>query len=119
MIFMEKTIKDIVLMAADAADDKKAEEIEILDVQDLTVIADYFVICSGNSETQVKAIANGIETSLSEEDIEPQKIAGKENSRWILMDYADIIIHIFHKDEREFYEIERLWADAEKILRKS
>ena len=116
---MSLSIKEIALMAAESADDRKAIDIEVLDVHELTVIADYFIICSGNSETQVKAIANGIERDLSEVDIEPQKIAGKQESRWILMDYADIIIHIFHKDEREFYELERLWADAEKILRKS
>jgi len=116
---MNINIKEIALLAAEAADDKKAVDIEILDVRELTIIADYFVICSGNSETQVKAIANGIEESLSESDIEPQKVAGKQESRWILMDYADVIIHIFHKDEREFYELERLWADAEKILRNS
>jgi len=116
---MSLSIKEIALMAAESADDRKAIDIEVLDVHELTVIADYFIICSGNSETQVKAIANGIERDLSEADIEPQKIAGKSESRWILMDYADIIIHIFHKDEREFYELERLWADAEKILRKS
>ncbi|MFP4661807.1 MAG: ribosome silencing factor [Halanaerobiales bacterium] len=116
---MSKSIKEIAVMAAEAADDKKAIDIEVLDVQELTIIADYFVICSGNSETQVKAIANGIEKELSEEGIEPQKVAGKQDSRWILMDYADVIIHIFHKDEREFYELDRLWADAEKILRNS
>ncbi|MFW5981367.1 MAG: ribosome silencing factor [bacterium] len=116
---MEKSIKDIALMAAEAADDKKANDIEVLEVKGLTTIADYFVICSGNSETQVKAISRGIEDSLSEKDIEPKKIAGKGEARWILMDYADLIIHVFHKDEREFYELERLWADAENILRKT
>ncbi|MEJ6951102.1 ribosome silencing factor [Natronospora cellulosivora (SeqCode)] len=114
---MEKSIKEIALMAAKAADDKKANDIEVLDVKDLTVIADYFVICSGNSETQVKAIARGIDESLSEKEINPKKIAGMGESRWVLMDYADIIVHVFHKDEREFYELDRLWADAEKILR--
>lgn len=115
----DKKIKETALMVAEAADDKKAVDIEVLDVRGLTVIADYFLICTGNSETQVKAIANGIEESLSEEDINPQKIAGKQEARWVLMDYADFIIHIFHKDEREFYELDRLWADAEKILRDS
>ncbi|MFW6022329.1 MAG: ribosome silencing factor [Halanaerobiaceae bacterium] len=112
-------IKKIALLAADAADDKKASDIEILDVRELTVISDYFVICTGNSETQVKAIANGVENTLSEKDIEPRKVAGKQESRWILIDYADVIVHIFHKDEREYYELERLWADAENILRNS
>ncbi|MFW6035880.1 MAG: ribosome silencing factor [Halothermotrichaceae bacterium] len=116
---MANKIKEQALMAAEAAEDKKAEEVQILEVKELTVIADYFVICSGKSETQVKAISRAVEDKLAENDIHPQKIAGKQEARWILMDYADIIVHIFHQDEREFYELERLWADAEKILRNS
>lgn len=114
-----KKIREIALLAAEAADDKKATDIEILDVGKLTTIADYFVICSGNSEVQVKAIANAVEESLSERDIYSQRVAGKQEARWVLMDFADVIVHIFHKDEREFYELDRLWADAENILRNS
>jgi ribosome-associated protein len=113
---VEKDIKEIALLAAEAAEDKKAKAVKILEVKDLTSIADYFVICSGNSETQVNAIANGIEEDLKEKDIVPQKIAGSQESQWILLDYADIIIHVFHKDKRKYYEIERLWADAKEIL---
>ncbi|MFN2341053.1 MAG: ribosome silencing factor [Halanaerobium sp.] len=111
------SIKDIALLAADAADDKKAEDIDILDVQGLTVIADYFVICSANSDQQVRAIARAIDDKLSEKGIEPQKIAGMDDARWVLMDYADVIVHVFKKREREYYDLERLWSDAEKILR--
>ncbi len=111
------SIKDIALLAADAADDKKAEEIEILDVQGLTVIADYFVICSANSDQQVRAIARAIDEKLSEKGIEPKKMAGMNDAKWVLIDYADIIVHVFHKREREYYDLERLWSDAEKILR--
>jgi len=115
---MENKIKKLAVLASKAAEDKKANDIEILDLRDITVIADYFVICDGNNENQVKAIARGIEDKLAEEkEITPQKIAGKNEGRWILMDYSDFIVHIFHKDEREHYELERLWADAEKILR--
>ncbi|MGM0438321.1 MAG: ribosome silencing factor [Bacillota bacterium] len=115
---MENEIKELAVLASEAAEDKKANNVEILDLRDITVIADYFVICDGNNENQVKAIARGIEDKLAEEkDIVPQKIAGKNEGRWILMDYSDFIVHIFHKDERKFYELERLWADAEKILR--
>jgi ribosome-associated protein len=111
------SIKDIALLAADAADDKKAEDIDVLNVQDLTVIADYFVICSANSDQQVRAIARSIDDKLSEKGIEPKKIAGMNDARWVLMDYADVIVHVFHKREREYYDLERLWSDAEKILR--
>jgi ribosome-associated protein len=111
------SIKDIALLAADAADDKKAEDIDVLNVQDLTVIADYFVICSANSDQQVRAIARSIDDKLSEKGIEPKKVAGMNDARWVLMDYADVIVHVFHKREREYYDLERLWSDAEKILR--
>ena len=114
---MTDSIKDVAIMAADSADDKKAKDIKVLEVKDLTIIADYFVICSGKSEVQVQAIARGIEEDLSDEGIEPKKVAGTNEGRWILIDYADVIIHVFHEKERDYYEIERLWADAEKILR--
>lgn len=112
----EDRIKEMAEIAAEAAEDKKAEDIEILKVKGLTIIADYFVICSGNSETQVKAIARGIEEDLEEKEIVPRNRAGVSAARWILLDYSDIIVHIFHRQEREFYELERLWADAKKIL---
>lgn len=115
---MVDKIKEIALLAAEAADDKKAMDIQLLDVKDLTTIADYFLICSGNSVTQTKAIASGIEEKLKKEDIVPKKVAGKQEGRWILLDYADIIMHIFQKDERKYYELERLWADAQEILSK-
>lgn len=111
------SIKDIALLAADAADDKKAEDIDILNVEGLTVIADYFVLCSANSDQQVRAVARSIDEKLSEKGIEPKKIAGMDDARWVLMDYADVIVHVFHKREREYYDLERLWSDAEKILR--
>jgi len=110
-------IKDIALRAADAADDKKAENIDVLNVQGLTVIADYFVICSANSDQQVRAIARAIDEKLSEKGIEPKRMAGMNDARWVLIDYADVIVHVFHKREREYYDLERLWSDAEKILR--
>ena len=110
-------IKDIALLAADAADDKKAEDIDVLNVQGLTVIADYFVICSANSDQQVRAIARAIDEKLSEKGIEPKRMAGMNDARWVLIDYADVIVHVFHKREREYYDLERLWSDAEKILR--
>lgn len=112
------SIKDIALLAAEAADDKKAEDIDVLNVQGLTVIADYFVLCSANSDQQVRAIARAIDEKLSKKGIEPKKIAGMDDARWVLMDYADVIVHVFHKREREYYDLERLWSDAEKILRK-
>ncbi|RAK10313.1 ribosome-associated protein [Halanaerobium saccharolyticum] len=117
LLMSDLSIKDIALLAADAADDKKAEDIDVLNVQGLTVIADYFVLCSANSDQQVRAIARAIDEKLSEKGLEPKKIAGMDDARWVLMDYADVIVHVFHKREREYYDLERLWSDAEKILR--
>ena len=115
----DKKIKKVALLAAEAAEDKKAKDIDVLSVEELTIVSDYFVICSGNTEVQVKAIARGIEEKLGENNIEPQNVAGASEGRWILLDYADVIVHVFHKNERDFYELERLWADAEEILRKT
>lgn len=114
----EDKYKRIAELAAEAADDKKAFDIEILNVEGLTIIADYFVLCSGNTDKQVQAIARAIEDKLDEDGVYPKQIAGKENGHWILMDYADVIVHVFHKREREYYELDRLWADAKKILKK-
>src|SRR6056297_2175267 len=111
------SIKDLALLAADAADDKKAEDIDVLNVQGLTVIADYFVLCSANSDKQVRAVARAIEDKLAEKGIEPKRMAGMNDAKWVLIDYADVIVHVFQKREREYYDLERLWSDAEKILR--
>ena len=113
------SIKDQAVLAARAAEDKKAFDVEILEVSELTIIADYFVICSANSDVQAQAIARNIEDEMAAEGYQPQQTAGMNRGRWILMDYADIIVHIFHKEEREYYELERLWADAEKILERT
>lgn len=117
---MTDNIKDLAILAADGAEEKKAYDIEILDVRELTTIADYFVICSGKSEVQVQAIAREIEEYLEEEKgILPQQTAGSQEAQWILLDYADVIVHVFKEDKRQYYELERLWADAEKLLQRN
>lgn len=96
-------------------DDKKADDIVVLDIRDLTTIADYFVICSGNSTPQMRAIYDETEEKLSELGFEPNSREGFDSAYWILMDYSDVIVHIFNKEARDFYGIENLWADAAKI----
>ncbi len=81
----------------------------------LTVIADYFVICSGSSTTQVRAIADFIEEDLKKRGIKPVGIEGAENARWVLMDYGDVIVHIFEEETRAYYELEKFWLDAPRI----
>jgi len=79
------------------------------------VIADYFVICSGTSTTQVKAIAEYIEHKLREDDIRPIGVEGRDNAHWILIDYGDVVVHIFEEETRAFYELEKFWLDAPRI----
>jgi ribosome-associated protein len=107
--------KDKALEAARAALDKKAKDILILDLNSLTTIAEYFVICSGESTTQVKAITELIKEKFNEAGIKPLGIEGLNYSHWILMDYGDVIIHIFEEETRTFYELEKLWIDAGRV----
>jgi len=88
---------------------KKADKLIILDVRGLSSLADFFIICHGNSEPQVKAIADNIRKGTNHK---PRHIEGYDNQNWILLDYFDIIVHVFKKDDREYYNLERLWADA-------
>lgn len=102
-------------MAAEAADDKQAENIVILDMEGLTVMTDYFVICSGTSNAQVRAITTGIREAMAEAGLRPVRREGDHNSRWVLMDYGGVVIHVFHHTEREFYDLERLWDTAPRL----
>ena len=92
--------------------EKKAIEINVIDVKKLTSLTDTFIVCSSDSEPQTKAIMNHITDSLSKDKIKPLHVEGHENLKWVLIDYADIVINIFDKETREYYSIERLWADA-------
>ncbi|MFL2983727.1 MAG: ribosome silencing factor [Candidatus Neomarinimicrobiota bacterium] len=93
----------------DLAINKKANKLIILDVRELSSLADFFIICHGNSEPQVKAIADNIRKGTNHK---PHHIEGYDNQNWILLDYFDIVVHIFKKSDREYYDLERLWADA-------
>lgn len=103
---------DIVVKAIQTLDEKKARKIELLDIQGVTLIADYFIICEGGSTTQTKALADEVEDKLSELGVEPLHKEGVTTATWILMDYGSVIIHIFHPEARGFYNLERLWSDA-------
>ena len=93
----------------DLAIDKKAGRIVIFDVRGLSSLTDFFMVCHGNSEAQVKAIVDNIRKGTENK---PRHLEGYENQNWILLDYFDIVVHVFKKDERDYYELERLWADA-------
>jgi len=93
----------------DLAIDKKAGRIVIFDVRGLSSLTDFFMVCHGNSEAQVKAIVDNIRKGTENK---PRHLEGYENQNWILLDYFDVVVHVFKKDERDYYELERLWADA-------
>jgi len=103
------------LRAAQAALDKKASGLIIFNVRDLTTVADYFVICSADSQRQVQAIRDHIDDTLSRRGCQPFSTEGEATGRWVLMDYSDIIVHIFKEEVRSFYALERLWGDAPRL----
>jgi len=107
--------KEKALLCARAALDHKAIDLVILEVKNLSSFTDYFVISSGNSDRQVQAIASHIKEKLEKQGIYPLGIEGKREGRWILLDYGDVVIHIFYQPVREFYDLERLWSDAPKV----
>ena len=95
-----------------AADDKRAEDIMALDVRGISLLADYFVICHGNSEKQVAAITSEIQDKAHEAGVEIGRVEGKDKGKWVLIDLGDVIVHVFHGEERDFYNLEKLWSDA-------
>lgn len=97
-------------------ENKKGLDIKVIDVKEKTILADKFIIVSGTSNTHVKALADNVEEDLKKEGISPRRIEGYSEGRWILMDYSDIIVHIFHPEERETYNLEDLWENVSKML---
>lgn len=112
---MEMELETMYDSIIQALEDKKAKDLKVIDIHELTTIAYYFIICSGTSVTQIKALADEVEFKLKEKNISPLRREGYNSARWILMDYGDIIIHIFHEEDRKFYNLERLWQDGRDI----
>jgi ribosome-associated protein len=102
-------------LCAEAADSKKAFDVRILDLRGLTSIADYFVICSGSNKTQVGAISDWVGQSLASAGIHPSHVEGGADASWVLMDYGDVVVHIFDEQTRIYYSLEKLWGDAPRI----
>ena len=96
-------------------DNKKAESIKAIKITDLTILADYFVIANGTSTTHTKTLAEEVEYQLSQNGVEPDRTEGYNGSSWVILDYGDIVVHVFYKETRDYYQLERLWADGEKI----
>lgn len=109
------SVVEIAQLAATAAEEKKAQEITILDIRGCSTIADYFVICHGNSQTQVQAIVENIKKKMQKANNPVRGIEGLPEARWVLLDFGDVVVHVFHKEEREFYGLERIWGDALQV----
>lgn len=102
-------------IAVKALDSKKAEKITALKVGDLTILANYFVIASATSTTQVKALADAVEYQLEQAGVRPKSVEGIQSRNWIVLDYIDVIVHVFTEEARDFYQLEHLWADGEEV----
>lgn len=107
--------KEMAKIAFNALDDKKGIDITIIDISEISVIADYFIIAGGNNENQVKAMADAVDEELGKAGASSNHIEGYNSANWILMDYNDVIIHIFNQDDRLFYDLERIWRDGKEI----
>lgn len=110
------TTKELTKTALNALLDRKASDIVLLRVTKQTTLADYYVICTGTSNTQLRAIADAVDESMSKQyGLEPKSIEGYRSASWILLDYGSVIVHAFKNDTRQFYDLERLWSDSEKL----
>lgn len=108
----EKQRLEIIIKALDS---KRAEDIQLIGIKELTIVADHFIIANGTSTTQTKALADEVEFQLKQKGIEPIRTEGYQGASWIVLDYGDIVVHVFNKDMREYYNLERLWQDGEQI----
>ena len=106
------TSKEMVKIAYEALSDKKGQDIKIIDIQLVSVLADYFIIADGSNVNQVQAMADNVEEMLAKVGCECRQIEGYQSGNWILMDYGDCVAHVFLNEERDFYNLEQLWADA-------
>ena len=109
------TSKEIARKAYECIDEKKGIDIKIIDISKVSVLADYFIIAGGSNIKQVQSIADNIEEKLGKEGVSPKSIEGYRTSNWILMDYRDVIIHIFNQEDRLFYDLERIWMDGQTV----
>ena len=109
------TGKEMVTIACNALDDKKASDIKVINIEKVSSIADYFIIASGTNVNQVQAMADNVEEMLGRAGCEPKQIEGYLGASWILMDYGDLVIHVFDEENRKFYDLERIWRDGSLV----
>lgn len=102
-------------IAIAALEDKKAEDISVIDISGVSVLADYFIIANGNNKSQVQALIDSVEEKLGRAGHHPKNVEGYQTGNWILMDYGDVIVHVFDRQNRLFYDLERIWRDGKKV----
>ena len=107
--------KELALSIARFLDSKKATDLEVIQIGELTTIGDYFVVATASNTTLVKSLCEDLDEYLGRQGIEPKRIEGRSSAQWILMDYRDVIVHIFYSETRDFYSIDRVWADAPRL----
>ena len=107
--------RELAKIAYNALDEKKGINISIIDISEISTLADYFIIAGGNNENQVKALANSVEEEMYKVDCKPKHIEGFDNANWILMDFSDIIVHVVNEEDRLFYDLERIWRDGKHL----
>ena len=111
----EKNAKEMVKTADDALQDKKGEDIRVIDISGVTVIADYFIIASGSNPNQVQALVDNVEEQMYKAGYDDPRVEGYNTASWVLLDYNDVIVHVFSQDDRLFYDLERIWRDGKEI----
>lgn len=109
---MSVSANELAAMIVEALEDKKAEDIQIIDISKVSVIADYFIIASGNNRSQVQALADNVDETCTRAKCPAKQMEGYDSANWILMDYHDVIVHVFSKEDRLFYDLERIWRDG-------
>lgn len=108
-------VKEMASLAVAALDDKKAEDISVIDISEVSVLADYFIIAGGNNTSQIQALADSVEEKLGKAGYPLKQIEGYQSANWVLLDFGDIIVHIFDRENRLFYDLERIWRDGKKV----
>lgn len=111
----KQNVKEMALLAINALEEKKAEDICVIDISEVSVLADYFIIAGGNNVSQIQAMADAVDESLGKAGYPIKQVEGYQSANWVLLDFGDIIVHIFDRENRLFYDLERIWRDGKKV----
>ncbi len=112
---MSDRSREMIKIAINSLENRKAQDLKVIDISEISVIADYFLIAGGNNRNQIQALSDHLEEELGRAGYSPRQIEGYNQANWVLLDYSDIIVHIFDKESRSFYDLERLWKDGKPV----